>query len=117
MTRRPDWPGRLATLLSAAEARPFDIRRWNCAEFALAAVEAVTGVRPVVRVLPALDASADSAGFSRLPPAFARCGDVVLAPDPDRLGVVVEAGHAAFVGPHGLLRAPLTTCTIAWRIG
>jgi hypothetical protein len=71
----------------------------------------------VVRVLPRLDASADSAGFPRIPPAFARPGDVVLAPGPDRLGVVVEAGQVAFVGPHGLLRAPLTTCTIAWRVG
>ena len=117
MTRRPDWPGRLAALLSAAEARPFDARRWNCALFALAVVEAVTGARPVVRVLPSLDVSADSAGFARIPPAFARPGDVVLAPEPDRLGVVVDNGQAAFVGPHGLLRAPLTTCTIAWRIG
>jgi hypothetical protein len=117
VTRRPDWPGRLAALLSAAEARPFDARRWNCAVFALAAVEAVTGTRPVVRVRPGLDASADSAGFPRIPPAFARCGDVVLAPDPDRLGVVVDGGQCAFIGPHGLLRAALTTCTIAWRIG
>jgi len=117
VTRRPDWPGRLAALLSAAEARPFDARRWNCAEFALAAVEAVTGVRSVVRVLPGLDASADSAGFPRIPPAFACPGDVVLAPAPDRLGVVVEAGQAAFVGPHGLMRIPLTACTNAWRIG
>ena len=66
MTRRPDWPGRLAALLSAAEARPFDAQRWNCAAFALAAVEAVTGTRPVVRVRPGLDASADSAGFRPL---------------------------------------------------
>lgn len=117
MTRRPDWPGRLAALLSAAEARPFDIRRWNCARFALAAVEAVTGERPVVRVRPTLDASADSAGFPRIPPVFARPGDVALASDPDRLGVVVEGGQAAFVGPHGLIRAPLINCTIAWRIG
>ena len=60
MTRRPDWPGRLAALLSAAEARPFDARRWNCARFALAAVEAVTGNLPAVRVRPSLEASADS---------------------------------------------------------
>jgi hypothetical protein len=117
VTRRPDWPGRLAALLSAAEARPFDGRRWNCAGFALAAVEAVTGARPAVRARPGLDASADSAGFPRIPSAFARPGDVVLAPDPDRLGVVVENGQAAFVGPHGLIRAPLTACKIAWRIG
>ena len=117
MVRRPDWPGRLAALLSAAETRPFDGRRWNCAGFALAAVDAVTGARPVVHVLPALEASADSAGFPRIPPAFARAGDVVLAGDPPRLGVVVDGGRAAFVGPRGLLRQPLTTCTTAWRIG
>jgi len=117
VTRRPDWPGRLAALLSAAEARPFDARRWNCAGFALAAVEAVTGARPSVRVLPSLEASADSAGFPRIPPAFARTGDVVLAGDPARLGVVVDGGQAVFVGPRGLLRQPVTSCTTAWRIG
>lgn len=115
--RHPDWPTRLAALLSAAETRPFDARRWNCARFALAAVEAVTGTRPRVRVLPDLAASADSAGFLRIPAAFARTGDVVLTPDPDRLGVVVDAGRAAFVGPRGLTRLPITTCTTAWRIG
>ncbi len=117
MTRRPDWPGRLAALLSAAETRPFDARRWNCARFALAAVEAVTGERPRVRVRPSLEASADSAGVPRIPPAFARAGDVVLAGDPARLGVVVDGGRAAFVGPRGLLRQPLTTCATAWRVG
>ena len=115
--RHPDWATRLAALLSAAETRPFDAHRWNCALFALAAVEAVTGTRPQIRVLPYLAASADSAGFPRIPAAFARMGDVVLAPDPDRLGVVVDAGRAAFVGPRGLLRVPITTCTTAWRIG
>ena len=117
MTRRQDWPVRLAALLSAAGARPFDAHRWNCAGFALAAVEAVIGMRPAVRVLPSLEASADSAGFPRIPPAFARAGDIVLAGDPQRLGVVVDAGRAAFVGPRGLLRQPLTACTTAWRIG
>lgn len=117
MIRRPDWPGRLAALLSAAETRPFDARRWNCARFALAAVEAVTGSRLVVRVRTSLEASADSAGFPRIPPAFARAGDVVLAGDPARLGVVVDGGRAAFVGPRGLLRQAITTCTTAWRIG
>jgi hypothetical protein len=117
VTRRPDWPGRLAALLSAAEARPFDAHRWNCGRFALAAVEAVTGTRLRVRVLPDLEATADSAGFPRIPAAFARTGDVVLASDPPRLGVVVDGGRAAFVGPRGLLRSPLTACAIAWRIG
>lgn len=115
--RHPDWPTRLAALLSAAQTRPFDAHRWNCALFALAAAEAVTGTRPRIRVLPDLATSADSAGFPRIPPAFARMGDVVLAGDPPRLGVVVDGGRAAFVGPLGLLRAPITDCTTAWRIG
>ncbi len=117
MTRRPDWPGRLAAVLSAAEARPFDAHRWNCGRFALAAVEAVTGMRPAVQIRPSLEVTADSAGFPRIPPAFARAGDVVLARDPTRLGVVVDGGRAAFVGPRGLVRSPLTDCTIAWRVG
>ena len=115
--RRKDWALRLGALLSAVEARAFDARRWNCATFALAAVEAVTGHQPNVRVLPCLAASADSAGFPRIAPAYARAGDIVLAGDPPRLGVVVEAGRAVFVGPKGLTHAPLTECSIAWRIG
>jgi hypothetical protein len=115
--RRADWAERLAALLSAAEARPFDARQWNCASFALAAVEAVTGQKPSVRVLPCLAASADSAGFPRIAPAYARQGDIVLAGDPPRLGVVVETGRAAFIGPKGLTHAPLTSCATAWRIG
>ncbi|MGK7865222.1 DUF6950 family protein [Falsiroseomonas sp. E2-1-a4] len=115
--RHPDWPTGLAALLSAAEARAFHPGQWNCALFARAAVEAVTGTRPRVRVLPDLAASADSAGFPRIPPAFARMGDVVLAGDPPRLGIVVDGGRAAFVGPRGLIRLPVTDCTTAWRIG
>jgi len=100
-----------------ARERAFDARHWNCASFALAAVEAVTGNKPSVTILASLEASADSAGFPRIAPAFARAGDIVLAGDPPRLGVVVEAGRAVFVGPKGLTHAPLTECSIAWRIG
>jgi hypothetical protein len=115
--RRKDWALRLAALLAAAETRSFHARHWNCASFALAAVEAVTGHKPSVKVLPCLAASADSAGFPRIAPAYARAGDIVLAGDPPRLGMVVEAGRAAFVGPGGLTTAVLTECSIAWRIG
>jgi hypothetical protein len=114
--RRADWAMRLAAVLSAAEARPFDARHWNCASFALAAVEAVTGHKPSVKILPCLAASADSAGFPRIAPTFARPGDIVLAGDPPRLGVVVEAGRAVFVGTHGLTTVVLTECEIAWSI-
>lgn len=119
--RLPDWAARLAALLAAAEDRPFDARRWNCGVFALAAVEACTGARPRVRFAPAaVEASADGAGFPRIAPAFARAGDVVLggAPgEPPRLGVVAGAGRAAFVGPRGIVREPITACRAAWRIG
>nr|WP_221244509.1 hypothetical protein [Neoroseomonas alkaliterrae] len=107
----------MAALLSAVETRAFDAHRWNCGRFALAAVEAVTGERPRIRIRRDLEATADSAGFPRGAPLRARTGDIVLAPDPDRLGVVLDAGRIAFVGPRGLLRAPITLCTIAWRIG
>lgn len=51
--------------------------------------------------------------YPRIPVTFARPGDVVLAGEPPRLGVAVDGGRAAFVGPRGLIRAPLTTCTTA----
>jgi hypothetical protein len=60
---------------------------------------------------------ADTAGCPCIPVPFARAGDVVLASDPDRLGVALDAGRVAFVGPTGLLRLPITACTIAWRVG
>ena len=115
--RHPDWVARLAALLRDAETRAFHPRAWNCSLFALAAIEAVTGRRPAVRVRPDLLASADSAGFPRVAPLHAQMGDVALAPDPDRFGVVLDAGRVAFVGPRGLIRAPITLCTQAWRIG
>ncbi len=117
MTRLPDWPERLAALITAAEHRPFDAARWNCGRFAMAAVVACTGQRPAWQRRPTLAAMADSAGYPRGPVPFARAGDVVLVAAPDRLGVVLDAGRAAFVGPAGLLRLPITACTIVWRVG
>jgi hypothetical protein len=116
MARCPDWHARLAALLAAAETRPFHAHRWNCGRFAIAAIHAAIGRRPAWRSLPTLEATADSAGFPRIPPVFARAGDVVLAGDPPRLGMVVGGGRAAFVGPRGLVRISLTDCTAAWRI-
>ena len=115
--RLPDWPERLAALITAAEHRPFDAARWNCGRFAMAAVVACTGQHPHWRRQSSLAEMADTAGYPRVPVPFARAGDVVLASDPDRLGVVLDAGRAAFVGSAGLLRLPITTCTIAWRVG
>ena len=117
MNRLPDWPERLAALITAAEHRPFDAARWNCARFALAAVVACTGQRPSWQHRPNLTAMADTAGYPRVLVSFARAGDVVLAADPDRLGVMLDAGRVAFVGPAGLLRLPITACTVAWRVG
>jgi hypothetical protein len=117
VTRLPDWPERLAALITAAAHRPFDVARWNCGRFALGAVVACTGQRPSWQHRLTLAEMADTVGYPRLPVAFARAGDVVLAADPDRLGVVLDAGRVAFVGPAGLLRIPITACAIAWRVG
>jgi hypothetical protein len=108
VTRRPDWAVQLAALLSAAEARPFDAHRWNCGRFALAAMEAVTGSPPQVRVLSDLEPAADSAGFPRNPPLRARMDDIVLAPDPTASvwcatpGASPLSGRAAQAGPDAL---------------
>jgi hypothetical protein len=83
----------------------------------MAAVVACTGQRPRWQHRPNLAAMADTAGCPRVPVPFARAGDVVLAADPDRLGVVLDAGRVAFVGPAGLVRVPITACTTAWRVG
>ena len=112
-----DWPERLAALITTAEHRPFDAARWSCGRFAMAAVVACTGQRPTWQHRSSLAEMADTAGFPRVPVRFACAGDVVLAADPDRLGVVLDAGRMAFVGPTGLLRLPITACTIAWRVG
>lgn len=117
MNRLPDWPERLAALITAAEHRPFDGARWNCGRFAMMAVVACTGHRLSWQHRPTLAAIADTASYPRVPVPFARAGDVVLAADPDRLGVVLDAGRAAFVGPLGLLRLPITACAVAWRVG
>ena len=105
MARLPDWHARLAALLTAAEARPFDAHRWNCGRLALAVVMAVTGRRPRWRSRAALEATADSAGFPRIPPPFARAGDVVLAGEPPRLGVVPVAFEDENIAGPRLFRA------------
>jgi hypothetical protein len=94
VNRLPDWPERLAALITAAEHRPFDAERWNCGRFAMAAVVVCTGQRPSWKHRPSLAEMADTAGYPRVPVPFARAGDVVLASDPDRLGVVLDAGCA-----------------------
>ncbi len=66
---------------------------------------------------PSLAAMADTAGYPRVLVPFSRTGAMVLAANPDRLSVVLDAGRAAFVGPAGLVRLPITACTIAWRVG
>jgi hypothetical protein len=104
-------------LVNAAEHRPFDAARWNCGRFAMAAVVACTAQRVSWQHRSSLEETADTAGFPRVPVPFARAGDVVLAADPDCFGVVLGAGRAAFVGPAGLLRVPITTCAVAGRIG
>ena len=74
----------------------------------MATVVACTGQRPSWQRRPTLAAKGDTAGYPRVPVSFALPGDVVLAVDLDRLGVVLDAG---------LVRLPITACTIAWTVG
>jgi hypothetical protein len=116
-------------------------RRANdCVSFALGAVEAQTGVRPaaqldwtdrlsalrVIRRYGTLEAAFD-AFFDRVPPSFAKRGDIAGVPASAIAGVsaaesaliamhpmLVEGATLCSPGERGLIRAPRGLATIAW---
>lgn len=116
MNQRPEgWEVRLIEVLRGASERPYDARSWNCARFAHAAAEAVSG-RPIPFVWKgSLEASADAA-LPRIPLRRARCGDVMLGQVPEpSLGVCVRAS-VAFVTPSGLTQVPRSRMLAAWAV-
>jgi hypothetical protein len=129
--RLPDWERRLNAFL----AQPF-VFEWgamDCALFACAAVEALTGAHPypeflgvysdrigAARALRELGKGTLEATFGQkfaeVPPGFARRGDVVMATD-GAMGVCVGASAVFLAEEGGLIRLPRATFTHAWRIG
>lgn len=146
MARLPDWEPRLCALLDEVRDRPFAWATWDCAEFALAVVRALTGkdagaawahrgrystALGAQRIL-ARDGHADVTELfdrligPRVAPLRARRGDLVT--NGESMGVMWSAGgpQPLFLGvpgtmiddyESGLVSVPVTALTGGWRIG
>ena len=133
LTRFEDWPRRLDAAIEAARARPFCWGEQDCALFAAAVVEAVTG-RDFGAEFRGCYASALEArrqmeargGLAAITSCFlgdpvqvtvARRGDVVLrlGEHGESLGICLGA-KCAFTGFDGLVFTPLKECVLAWRV-
>lgn len=113
---RPNgWEARLAERLREAAARPYDAKTWNCARFAHACAQAVSGRSIPFRRRGSLETSV-GAIFPPVQPSRALRGDVVLGnvPKPS-LGVCIGS-RAAFLGRSGILTIPMWEVTAAWRV-
>lgn len=116
VTRLPDWQSRLTETIRQAKATQFDPKRWNCALFAAACAEAITGRSMPRKLKGALDETVDSV-FSRVAPALAQRGDVVLAHAPEpSLGVCCGRVAAFVTASSGLTYFPMQKVRIAWRV-
>lgn len=115
-SRTAGWEARLAAVLKEASTRKYNARNWNCAKFAHASAEAVTGRTLPYQLRSTLAKSVDAL-FQRHPDAkLARRGDTVLAnlPEGPTLGVCV-GDAVAFVMQRGLMNRPRSVVSIAWR--
>ena len=113
--RAPDWESRLAEVLRAASVRAYDARQWNCARFAHACAEAVSGRSLPFRWRGSLEASADAV-LPRVAPTLAGRGDVVLADVPEPSLGVCAGRTAAFVTAQGLISIPRSRVRAAWAV-
>jgi hypothetical protein len=136
MRRLPDWEARLFELVAEAKHRDFEWGVHDCCTFAAAAVEAVTGTRPVLpgawttargalRLAARQDglpAAVSTALGRELGPALlAQRGDIVLLRQPSFDGhalAVCLGAYAVAPGPHGLVSIRLDSpeCLGAWRV-
>lgn len=137
--RYEDWPEKLEGFLRAAQAKAFVRGSWDCALFAVAAGEAMTGIdfgadyraryetREEADDLIAANGHADlltladSVLGSRLAGVMlAQRGDIVAFETPEgfALGVVDLSGRrfAAVSHDKGLIRVPLSSASFGWRL-
>ena len=138
LTRRTDWPERLAEVIAGAQDQPYVLGQWDCLRFCCSAIRAMTGADlwprfagyktkrqalvTIARIAPSLG-EAVSIVLERapLPPLQAGRGDVLLYQDTsgeDHLGLCWGA-KVAVLGPQGLLHITLDNAGLrhAWRIG
>lgn len=138
LTRRPDWPERLATAVDAARGRPYVLGENDCLRLACAAVEALTGedfwprfagyrthrqaLVTIARIAPSLgEAVTATLGVPPIRVFGAWRGDLLLFRDDrgeDHLGVALGRNVLVMAaeGPlHIGLDHPGLVC--AWRVG
>ncbi len=133
--RRAGWERRLAEAIEAARGRAFRWGQHDCAIWAfdlrrdLTGGEDVAGLwrgryrtaRGATRVMRRLGwQSLEAAGRGLLGDPLpsvhlAQRGDLVLADTGLGFGVCLGA-RAAGIAPEGLVRVPLASCSLAWRI-
>ena len=129
--RLPDWPRRLNEYLAVAMRKDFRLGRHDCCTFAAGAVEAMTGVDPMVEfrgqyatwdearaALATIGArslyATLRAKFGRaVPGALGQRGDVAY--HEKSCGVVVGR-NAIFFGAHGYVMIPITQLQRAFRV-
>lgn len=137
MTRYPDWPERLEAAVGAARHRPFAWGEHDCSLWVADAVLAMTGVdladlwrgtyhdeagaklvwSQAGRWPWILDRAACRHGLSRIGPATAGRGDIVLAKHNGQLQPTICVGdHLAAAGPDGLVFLPRAAGVGAWGV-
>lgn len=115
-TVRPEgWDYRLSLVIRDAVQKHYDPRSWNCARFAHACAEAVSGASIPFKWRGSLQASADAV-LPRIEPSVALRGDVVLAEVPEPSLGVCLGRQIAFVTVSGLLTLPRSRALMAWRV-
>lgn len=130
--RLRDWQSRLAALLAASEARPFEWGQHDCGLFVADAVQAITGHDPgadlrgryrcaagaarLLKPLGGVPGLARSRFGDEIPPALAQPGDVGLMLDEGRPTLLLCLGGCwAGPGEQGLARVPAARVAQAWR--
>ncbi|MES2972383.1 MAG: hypothetical protein V4757_02185 [Pseudomonadota bacterium] len=131
--RLHDWQLRFEKFAAEREAMPFAWGVNDCATFAAAAVEALTGVRHLPhlrglltareaikaqRVHGGLESIATQALGAPIAALMAGVGDVVLIRVGKRLALGVCNGSVVLgPGPRGMVAAGIQDAVMAWRVG
>lgn len=137
MLRIEGWEERLAAVVAGARRTPFAWGTHDCLSFSCQAIEALTGVDrfgefrgryasegQALRLLSELgghweDAARWFFGAEPVNTRFARRGDICARGDDGAIHAlaVCVGARAAGLGPEGVVFAPLSSFSLAWRIG
>lgn len=135
MTRRADWPERLAAVIEAARHEPYCLGQHDCVRLTMRCIEAMTGVdlwprvagyktkAQAMRIIASMGSSLGEAftallGRQPQPVALTQRGDVLLYQDEEghHLGICVGS-TMALMAERGLVFLPLSCALASWRVG